>query len=337
MRSPWRRGKALAGAAALVAALAAGPASAACVEDGRVLDFGFYAFFAPLSHSADPDPASAGFRTHKGYEADLLDALEAVPGAGLKFSRAPVAEWDGIWLRPAAPDGPDMVGGGITILDSRTRDAAGRKAVRFTSGHVAFRQSLLVRKEDAARLGAYAALTSDVRVGALAGTTGEARLLRIVGIADKAGALAAGTRIATPEGEAVADGGPGYAVTASGASPALAGRLRLRPAADNAPQIVYLGGETGEAELLAALGDGRIDAVARGEIGNRAAAAANPAFTVTALDDAMEWGGFALAAQDAGLAACIDRHIDRLTDKRRIGYAEWLADPEVFIRRAAAP
>ena len=339
----WRRiFRVAAGAAALAvmpaaagqtAGTGANPAET-CADGDAALNVGFYAFFAPVSHSAESDPASPGFGIHEGYEAALLTALEAIPGAGLKFSRAPIAEWDGIWLRPAAADGPDMVGGGITILDGRTRDASGKRAIRFTSGHIAFRQSLLVRAEDAARLATYGALKNDARVGVLAGTTGEARLLRIAGIADDRGALAAGTRVVTPAGEVTADGGPGYVITAAEASTALAGRRLLHPASPSAPQVVYLGDYKGEAELLAALGDGRIDALARGEIGNRSAAAGNPAFAVSALDDEIEWGGFALAFEDADLASCIDRHVDYLTDDRRIGYAEWLADPAVFMKRA---
>ena len=101
------------------------------------------------------------------------------------------------------------------------------------------------------------------------------------------------------------------------------------------PQLVYLGGETGEAELLAALRAGTVDAVARGEIGNRdAARASGDELTVTALDHAAEHGGFALSVEDAVLAACLSRKIDWLTDSRRIGYAAWLTDPSVFMRRA---
>ena len=101
------------------------------------------------------------------------------------------------------------------------------------------------------------------------------------------------------------------------------------------PQLVYLGGETGEAELLAALRAGTVDAVARGEIGNRdAARASGDELTVTALDHAAEHGSFALSVEDAVLAACLSRKIDWLTDGRRIGYAAWLTDPSVFMRRA---
>ena len=101
-----------------------------------------------MSYSADEDPNADGFNTHQGYEADLLTALEAMEGAGLSFSRTAIPEWPGIWLKSAEP-AYDMIGGGITILDSRTKDAAGTPRVIFTSGHVKFRQSLLVRAEDA--------------------------------------------------------------------------------------------------------------------------------------------------------------------------------------------
>ena len=336
MRFPTPRFLRPAAMAALLACALAGREAAAveaCMEEGRVLTLGFYAYFAPMSYSADPDPAAPGFDTHLGYEADLLTALEAIEGAGLSFSRRAIAEWDEIWLRSAGAF--DVVGGGITILADRTRDADGIERVRFTGGHVAFRQSLLVRAEDAERFSSYAALDDGVRVGALAGTTGEARLLQIVGIADADGVLAAGTRVATAAGERVADGSAAYVITAAEASPALEGRRHLYPASPDAPQVVYLGDERGEAELLEALAAGEIDALARGEIGNRTASLAGD-FAVPVLDDAVEWGGFTLAAERAALAACISRHIDWLTDDRRLGYGEWLADPDLFMKRAAA-
>ncbi len=335
IRFPALRGLCPALLAALLVSIPAGrgAAAAACTEEGEVLTLGFYAYFAPMSSSADPDPEAPGFHTHLGYEADLVTALEAIAGAGLSFSRHPIAEWDDIWLKSASEF--DVVGGGITILADRTRDSDGVERVRFTDGHVAFRQSLLVRGEDAGRFASYRALDDTVRVGALAGTTGEARLLQIVGIADGDGVLAAGTRVVTAAGELVADGSGDYVITAARSSPALDGRRHLYPAAPGAPQLVYLGDEKGEAELLEALATGAIDALARGEIGNRTAAHGGD-FALPVLDEAVEWGGFTLAAERARLAGCISRHIDWLTDGRRIGYGEWLADPDVFMKRAAA-
>ena len=308
--------------------------SQGCLDGDRVLNVGFYAYFSPVSYSADEDSTSEGFNTHLGYEADLLTALEAMEGTGLSFVRHPIAVWPDIWLKSAAPE-YDIVGGGITILDARTRDATGNTVITFTSGHIKFRQSLLVRAEDAERIATHADLTSDVRVGVLPATTGEARLLELTGLVDPNGLLAKGTRVETPLGVVVADGTAAYTITAAGATPNLAGRSHLYPPAENMPQVFYFGAEVGEAELLDALAAGRIDAFARGEVGNRdAVQVSGNTFVVTALDTEFELGGFTLAVEDAALAACIDEKLNYLTDNRNIGYAEWVADPSVLMRRA---
>ena len=301
----------------------------------RMLNVGFYAFFEPLSYSANPDPMSPGFGEHRGYEADLLTALEAMRGENISLVRHPIAEWPDIWLKPTEPQ-YDLVGGGITILDSRTRNAMGDQVIAFTDGHVNFRQSLLVRAEDAQRLASHSDLTSDVRVGVLASTTGEARLLELTGLVDDNGILAAGVRVETAQGTAVADGSADYVITSAEASPALMGRRRLHPPSENMPQVIYLGDETGETALFDALRDGRIDAIARGVIGNRTAVQnSGNAFAVTALDPQIELGGFAVAAENTELLTFLNERINYLTDNRSIGYAEWLADPSVFTRRAA--
>ena len=306
----------------------------ACGEENKTFNLAFYAHFAPVSYSEAEDPSSPQFNVHKGYEADLLAAVEAMGSPELSFNRRGIARWDDIWLQAATPQ-YDIVGGGITILDSRTRDAEGNKAVAFTSGHIKFRQSLLVRPEDAERLAGYADLTGDVKVGALAGTTGEHRFLELVGLVDAEGALAGGVRVDTPQGMVAADGSTDYVITAGGESANLVGRTHLHPPTQDMPQVVYLGDRAGEVELLEALASGGIDALARGEVGNRDAAQglAGP-FVVTALDEAVEVGGFAVASDDAFLAACLDERLDWLTDSQEIGYGEWAEDPSVFLRRA---
>ena len=310
--------------------------SAVACTDGTPLRFSFYAFFEPVSHSADRDPDSDGYHTHRGFEADLLSALESMDGAGLSFERRPVGEWPGNWLMSAGPDF-DVSGGGITILESRTRDDDGNDAVRFTNGHIGFRQSLLVRAADAERLASHDVLTSDVRVGALAGTTGESRFLQLTGLTGADGVVAAGTVIATPQGTLTADGTEAYVITAADTTPNLEGRISIVPPSDDMPQVIYLGDELGETELLDALRNGDIDAVARGEIGNRTAARdSGGALAVTALDPAVEYGGFTVAAGNTALLDCLNDKIDYLTDNRAIGYAEWLPDPQVFLRRAQA-
>ncbi len=305
-----------------------------CGKENRELKVGFYAHFAPVSYSESEDPSSPGFNVHRGYEADLLTGLEAMENPRLSFSRWGLAGWDDIWLQSASEQ-YDIVGGGITILESRTRDAQGREAVAFTSGHVSFRQSLLVRAEDAGTIASHADLTGAMRVGALAGTTGEHRLLELLGLVDDSGALVEGVRVETPRGMLEADGTADYLVTAAESSSNLEGRTRLHPPSADRPQVVYLGSDLGEGELLEGLADGRIDAVARGEIGNLdAARSSEGAFAVTALDDRVETGGFTLAASDTELLACLDERINWLTDNRNIGYGEWLDNPSVFLGRA---
>ena len=132
----------------------------------------------------------------------------------------------------AAIAGPeyDIVGGGITILDSRTRNAAGEEVVSFTSGHVRLRQSLLVRAQDAERIASHADLTSDMRVGVLADTTGERRLLELTGQVDADGVFVAGTRIETAAGTLTADGSANYTIDFAAESPGLDGRRLPVPA-----------------------------------------------------------------------------------------------------------
>ena len=123
------------------------------------------------------------------------------------------------------------------------------------------------------------------------------------------------------EGELVADGTAAFTITAAGATANIVGRQRLIPPADDMPQVIYLGEETGEAALL--------EALQSGEVGNRDASwASDGALVVAALDEAVEWGGFALAA-------CLYEKINYLTDNRRIGYQDWRADEAVFLTRAA--
>ena len=303
----------------------------ACADDGETLRFGYYAYFEPVSFV---NPDETPFR-HYGFEADLATALEAIDGATLTFERLPIEAWDGIWLKSSNEF--DVVGGGITILDSRTRDDSGAARVQFTNGHVAFRQSLLTRGEEAERLTSYDALSSDVIVGALAGTTGEARLLQLVGLADDDGVLVAGTTFDTPNGEVVTDGSSQYFITAAAESPELHGRTFLVPPSADYPSVRYLGDDLGEVELLDALANGDIDGVARGEIGNTdAAIASDGQFAVPILDSESEWGGFTVSADNDGLLSCLNEHIDYLTDNREIGYAQWLDDREVFMKRATS-
>jgi ABC-type amino acid transport substrate-binding protein len=315
--------------------------AAGCSAGGedRTVEVGFYAFFEPVSSSADTDPDSSGFDTHIGYEADLLTAIEAMNGYGLRFNRTAISQWAGIWLKPAT-DEFDLVGGGISILEARTRDESGDTVVAFTDGHIDFSQSLLVRVEDALRLPDHDALLPTDVVGVLPNTTGEARLLQILGVTDEDGGLTAGTRIDMPSGSVTVETDGSLTIGAARVSPELGLRTRLFPAESNRPQVLYLGddsgAEIGEAVLVAALSEGTIDAIARGTAGNTlAAAASDGALVVTALDSRQERGGFVVHIDDTTLLRRINQAVAWLTDGGRIGMSEWLADPRVFLDRAA--
>ncbi len=305
-----------------------------CCEGEQRLKLGFFAFFAPISYSADSDPDSAGFHRHSGYEAALINALETMDYTELSFERIPISEWPDIWLSPTTPE-IDIAAGGITILESRTRDHDGRLAIAFTDGHIALRQTLLVRTADADRIRTHADLTSDDRIGAVPGTTGEARLLQLTGLADDNGILAAGAQIETPNGSITADGTDAYIITSAEQTPNMAGRTRIIPPNDRMPQVVYMGND--DAEYIAAVIDGRLDGLGRGELGNTdAAVASEGALAVTAYDPAVEHAGFSLPIEDADLLACLNARLNWLTDHRQIGYPDWVNNPNIFTDRANA-
>ena len=302
---------------------------------GEILDFGFYTEYPPVSYRADDNPDSDGFGEHAGYEADLLDALEAMDGAGLQFNRVAVADWSGIWLLPASGE-VDIAGGGMTILETRTRDADGNTAVAFTAGHIEFRNVLLVRAADTVRYQSFDNLTSDTTIGAVVDTTGEQRLLELTGLAAPDGTLAAGTTIETPTGTVTADGTDAFVVTAAGASENLRDRIHLLPPTPNHPMVRYFDDDTTQYEALAS---GEIDAVSRDNVGAFEQAASyggGGVLAVGALDEAVDLGGWTVRAADNELRECLDDKLAYLTDDLRIGFPQWSADNEVFMRRALA-
>ena len=295
------------------------------------LNFGYFTDFEPVCYR-DPETGQ-----HRGYEADLLTALETMTdrdGVRLAFRRVPIDDWPDIWLAPTRPD-IDIAGGGITISDDRTTDAGGETVIRFTSGHIGFRQTLLVRSDDAPAIPTHAQLSTRHRVGAVEGTTGEARLLILCGIADHDGVLLPGARVQTPSGEITSDGSPDFTLTAASNPPQLHRRTRILPpdGRGDIPRIVLLGSD--DDRYIQALRDGEIDAFARGEIGNTdAAQAADGQFAVTAYDPLVEFAAFTLPADADPLRARIDQRIRFLTDDQRLGYPDWRAEPGIFRRRA---
>ena len=90
-----------------------------------------------------------------------------------------------------------------------------------------------------------------------------------------------------------------YVFTAAGAPTNLAVSTHLHPPARHMPQVVYLGDEAGEVETLEALSSGRLDALDRGKVGNRATSrGSGETLVATALYESVQDDGYTLAAKD---------------------------------------
>ena len=167
------------------------------------VQYGFYIDFNPVSYSVEQGSAE---HRPMGYEPDLVAAVETFSGGRLSFNALGIGNpFSGIWLK-AVQEPYDMVGGGITALPERTRDAQGRPVIRFGVGHISFSQLLLVRA--ASTIERHDDLTSEHRVGTYRGTTGEKRLLELTGIIDTSGFIRAGTRVLLADGTLLTAGTP---------------------------------------------------------------------------------------------------------------------------------
>ena len=325
-------------------ALAQGPrrgATAAACEAAREMladlpamrvQYGFYTDFNPMSYSI-----ASAVDQPMGYEPDLVAAVETFSKGKLSFDTLGIGNpFSGIWLK-AAQESYDMVGGGITALPERTRDADGRQVIRFGVAHVSFRQSLLVRSESA--INRHADLTSEHRVGVLRGTTGEKRLLELTGIIDAEGFLRSGTKVQLAGGDVLIAGGPdsgaALRIAAGTGSVAIATRVRLTPAGDDRPEVLYFNSDS---EQLTALLEGEVVALARGELGNRVTARDTPGLRVTAIDtEGNEWGAFSYPDTPAGnaLRRSMNAAITCLTAHGTIGFSQWFeSGGAIFSERA---
>ncbi len=305
----------------------------------RRVTYGFYTDFNPLSYAATQDQSDPAFNRPLGYEPSLVAAVETFAGGRLSVSPVGIGNpFAGIWLK-AADTGYDLVGGGVAPLDRRTRDGAGRQVIRFGVGHLEFRQSLLVRTGSA--IERHGDLTAGHTVGVLRGTTGESRLLALTGITDAQGVIGAGARIELADGAEVTigatGGGRAFRIAGAGQPDAIAGRVRLRPAGGDRPEVIYFNSEAEQVEAVLA---GVVDAIARGEVGNLMAARERSGLRVTAFDDTgREPVAFSYPATPDGdaLRGAVDGVIRCLTDDGAGSFAEWLAsDGTLFAQRAAA-
>ena len=298
--------------------------------------YGFFTDFEPLSYAATQNPDAPLFNVPLGYEPALVAALGRLGDDRLQFHSIGIGNpFDGIWLLSALDSRFDMVGGGITALEER-RFAPGdpdTPLINFGTGHVQFRQSLLVRNESP--IMSHDDLDSATTVGVLKGTTGESRLLQLTGIADREGYLRARTTITLGENATLVTGERTHRITGSSATPGLAARTRLVAPGNDVPLVVYLSSEVAQVQAVL---NGAVDAIARGEIGNLSAAGNSAGkLRVTAIDtESTEMGAFSYPDTEAGdiLRTTLDVMLNCLTDNGEIGFAQWHEDALVFDARA---
>ena len=307
-----------------IATLAAAPAP---------IRYGFFTDFDPLSHAATQDPSDPAFDVALGYEPALIAAVGTLSDGRVRFAPRGIGNpFSGIWLRSADADF-DLVGGGITALEQRRYDpqAPATARITFGVGHVRFRQSLLVRNDSAIRH--HDDLDRTTTVGALRGTTGESRLLQLAGITDQEGYVTAGTVIEVGGDAKLVTGERTHRITPAFVTPGLEARERLQ--APDGPRVIYLPSENAQVEAVTS---GRVDAVARGEVGNLIAAGASAGeLRVTAIDAVItERGAFSYPNTEAGdrLRTAMDALLTCLTDDGAIGFPQWHADTQVFQERA---
>lgn len=89
-----------------------------------------------------------------------------------------------------------------------------------------------------------------------------------------------------------------------------------------------------ESELLPALLHGKIDAIARGEIGNNYQASKNNKLITIAKKNFGEHFAFAIDNTNQGLANNLNQAIRQITNKGKISYSQWLKNHNVFLDQA---
>lgn len=298
----------------------------------ETMHVGFYSDWEPIMYSENRNPSHLGFNHIKGFYKDLFLAWQSISDAQVQFNFTGIKEWDQIWFS-VVKENIDIVCG-ISILEERTRNAEGQTLIRFTDPHLFFRQSLLIRREDANRIANHFDLNAQDHIGAVPGTTGETAMLERLGIIRSmdSGILSPGTKIQTKSK---------YIVTTGAESifdETFSDRIKLYPANDTQPQIIY---RSGEDLLIPDLESGLIDAIARGEIGNQLVADQSPGkyqvvghFPESQNDSKIEKASCVIDARKDDLFRYANHWLKQLTKNGRISYQEWKKDPEVFMKRA---
>jgi hypothetical protein len=301
----------------------------------------FYSDFEPISYSANRNAISTGFDEARGYEVDLLKAMEKIPGSTMTFKFHGIKVWNDIWLKPSTDPIIDIAIGGITFEERRTVNADNVPVVATTRSDLIFKQSLLMKEEDANRVKSHADLSCGYVIGAVRGTTGEYRFLAQSDILTnlETGLIMKGITVVLDNKKQITSDG-----SLSIYNPLLARRTMLVPPNCLLPIVKYF---VAEDTMIPALEEGYIDGIARGYIGNHLVAErSNGKFIVTAvysLECPKQESITCKRSENAvmytkidakELLAKLNRYIEYLTDNGAIGYEEWKKDPEVFLKRA---
>lgn len=119
-----------------------------------------------------------------------------------------------------------------------------------------------------------------------------------------------------------------------GVVPATTGELyaHLRAKENNLPSNVFVQYPS-ESELLPALLNGKIDAIARGEIGNEYQASKNNQLITIAKKSFEEHFAFAIDSSNKMLTRDLNQAIRQITNNGKITYLQWNRNHSVFLER----
>ncbi len=303
---------------------------------------GFYSDFEPISYSVSRDPSSPEFNSPRGYEVDLLKAMQAIPHSEMTFKFHAIKAWDNIWLAPVTNPKMDIVIGGITREDRRLLDDNGKVVVAVTHKTASFKQSLLVKTKNATAIKSHQDLTCAYLIGAVKATTGEYRYLvqtRMINNLEQ-GLIKKGITVILEDKHYIISDG-----NLSIYDPKISTRTMLLPPNCSMPLTRYF---VAEDSMIPALLADDIDGIARGYIGNKFVAdKSNGTLTVTAIYSLecphetvtcnnKEEAVFFVKKNDTQLLAQLNKYIDYLTDNGKIDYDQWAKNNNIFMERAKA-
>lgn len=311
------------------------------IAESKEYKVAFYSDFEPISYSVDRDASSPHFNEARGYEVDLLKAMEAIPNSDMTFKFFGVKVWNDIWLKPYTDSNIDMAIGGITQEERRTLNAEKIPVVATTRSDLVFKQSLLMKAEDASRIKGHEDLTCSYVIGAVRGTTWEYRFLAQSDMLThlETGLITKGVTVILDNKKNITSDG-----SLSIYDPLIARRTMLVPPNCLLPLVKYF---VAEDTMIPALEEGYIDGIARGYIGNQLVAEkSNGKFIVTAVYSLecpkqesitckkSENSVMYTKLDSKELLAKLNQYIEFLTEDGKIGYEDWKKDPQVFLKRA---